>query len=51
MSGRRENTTKDRQRNSTARKKTHKANNARQTQQAEVLQKLLKQAREEPKSA
>ena len=51
MPGRRETLTRDRQHNSNARKKTHKAGLVRQKQQAEVLAKLIDQARaEETKS-
>jgi hypothetical protein len=45
MASRRTVTTRDRQRNSTARKNTHKAGLARQKQQAEVLARLWSQAK------
>ena len=51
MAGKREMTTRDRQRNSTARKETHKAEIARQQQQAGVFRKLWTQARVEHKAA
>lgn len=50
MSGRRENTTKDRRRNSLGRKRSHKEGIERQKQQAGVLQKLVAQAKAEAKA-
>jgi hypothetical protein len=51
MPGRRETLTRDMRRNSTARKETHKKEIARQMQQADVLRKLVSQARAEEKAA
>jgi hypothetical protein len=51
MSGRRENTTHDRQRNSTARKEKHRRLRERAQQQAEVVQRLWNQAKAEAKAA
>ena len=51
MAGRREVTTRDRQRNSTARKRTHKALLERQQQQAQVFRKLWTGAKEEAKAS
>lgn len=51
MSGRRENISKDRRRNSVARKRTHKEGIERQKQQAGVLQKLVAQAKAAEKAA
>jgi muconolactone delta-isomerase len=42
---------RDRQRTSVSRKRTHKATLARQQQQAGVLQRLWKQAKEDAKAA
>ena len=50
MAGRREGFSRDRQRNSTARKRTHKETQERHQQQAAVLQRLVKQARAEQKA-
>jgi hypothetical protein len=47
MASRRTVTIIDRQRNSTARKRTHAAGLARQKQQAALMQKLVKAARAE----
>ena len=51
MSGRRENISKDRRRNSVARKRTHKEGIERQKQQAGVLRKLVAQAKAVEKAA
>jgi len=51
MASRRTVTTRDRQRNCTARKNTHKAGMERQQQQAGVLQRLWTQAKSEAKAA
>ena len=51
MSGRRENTTHDRQRNSTARKQKHSRLRERAQQQSEVVQRLWNQAKAELKAA
>lgn len=50
MASRRTVITRDRQRNSTARKRTHRATQERAQQQAQVLQKLWSQARAEQKA-
>ena len=50
MPGRRETLTRDRQHNSTARKRTHRQTLERQKQQAAVLAKLLEKARSEAKA-
>jgi hypothetical protein len=51
MASRRTLITRDRQRNSTARKNTHRSDTERAQQQAKVLAKLVKEARTEAKSA
>jgi len=43
--------TRDRQRNSTARKRTHRSDRERQQQQAGVLRRLWSQAKDEAKAA
>jgi hypothetical protein len=50
MAGKREVQTRDRQRNSSARKQTHREGLARQKQQSAVIQKLWTQAKAEAKA-
>lgn len=51
MASRRTLITRDRQRNSAARKSTHRTDQERAQQQAKVLAKLVKHARTETKAA
>lgn len=51
MASRRTLITRDRLRNSTARKETHRADRERAQQQAQVVAKLVKQARAAAKSS
>jgi hypothetical protein len=51
MASRRTVITRDRQRNCSARKRTVRANRERQVQQADVLRKLISQAKVEAKAA
>lgn len=51
MASRRTMISRDRQRTSVSRKRSHKETLERQGQQAEVLRRLWKQAREEAKAA
>ena len=51
MAGRREVTTRDRQRNSAARKKTHKTTLERQRAQADTIQRLWTQAKAQAKAS
>ena len=51
MAGRREVFTYDKKRNSTARKETHRKDRERAQQQAEVVSRLIAQAKAEAKSA